>query len=280
MMKSNYKIAFRLRVLHSYFDKNICNCLFFKPAAETLQLQKRFGFYIRYELNGFDLYADSKVSLASLLSYINNTTLQISFNFEMGSLNSAFCNFTAMPTGCLGQMFFDSQSDANHFENDVLNLATDFIKQPASSITGRVSVHFNDILKFTTGKGYSDFCIQLKARKTQWQYFVINKSDIQFTNPVIKSNSRIEFDGPEKVTIQSGHEALLFSSGENLLQLSKTPQYKFALVDRIAAGSADAIKKSTDRVVFNGLPYPDPLRVNPVTINGSQQFSSPMYVFI
>jgi len=280
MTQTNHKMVFRVRVFHSYFEHNICNCLRFKPSPQTAQLQKRFGFNTRYEVNGFDFFADTNTSLTSLLQYINKATNQASFDFEIESINGAFPNFTEMPSGWLGQMRYDSKSAANYFEGDLLNLATDFGKQPATAITGTLSLQFDDILKYTTGKGYADFCIRLTARKTQWQYFVINKSDVQFTQPVIKDNGSIEFNGPEKVTIPSGQEALLFSSGANLLQLSRTPQYKFALVDRTAAGPTDAVKRSAERVLFKGLPQPDPSKINLVTINGSQQFSSPMYVFI
>src|SRR3954464_13684116 len=99
MTQSNHKIAFRVRVFHSYFENNICNCLRFKAGPKTLQLLTRFGFNIRYEPNGFDFFADTNASLGSLLNYISKATGQASFDFEIESANGAFTNFTEMPAG-------------------------------------------------------------------------------------------------------------------------------------------------------------------------------------
>lgn len=280
MTQSNYTIAFRVSVYHSYFESNVCNCLHFKPSVETEKLQKRFGFMIRNNINGFDFFSDSKFSLASLLPYIKISTNQASFDFEIESNDEAFSNFTEIPLDWRGQMHYNTNSASNYFENDVLVLGINLSEKMSSSTMGKLSVHFDDLLKYTAVKGYADLSIRLNARKTQWQYFVINKSSLSIINPVIKGNNGTVFNGPELVTIQSGEDALLFSSGENLLPLSRIPKYKFSLVDHITANETDTIKKITDRVIFKGLPNADPRRVSLVEINGIKQFLSPMYVFI
>jgi len=280
MIQSNYKIAFRVEVFHSYFENNVCNCLRFKPGNETLKLQKRFGFKLQSNSNGFDFYADSKTSLAAVLNYISMSTGQTYFDFDIESTNPAFSYFTELPVSWKGQLLYDSSSPLNQFDNGTLILGAAMSDLPGSLTAGKLSVHFDDLLRYTAGKGYADLCIYLNARNTQWQYFVINKSAVQFVNPVIKSNTAIEFDLPEMVTIPTGQKALLFSSGKNLIQLSKKPKYKFTLMDHAVPGTAEQIKRPAGRIIFKGLPNPDPQHIGIVNINGNQHVSSPMYVFI
>jgi len=68
---------------------------------------------------------------------------------------------------------------------------------------------------------------------------------------------------------------MLFSSGTNLLPLSEIPKYKFDLVNNSAAGDLSATKKlSTGKVVFKGLPNPDPGNTGIIVLNGQKQSSS------
>ena len=278
MIQSNYKIVFKVQVFHSYFENSFCNCLQFKPTNETMELLNRFGFKLRNYPNGFDLYTNSNNSLKSLFQYISNTTDQRVFDFDIESDNPGFNCFTNLPADWIGQILFDSSSPSNNFENGSLVLATGFSKKMTSLLTGKLSVQFDDILKYTGDKQYADLTIQFETRNTQWQYFIVNKSALHLTNLFIKGNN-IEFNEPENVTIQSGQQALMFSSGEHFLPLSKKPKYRFSLFEH-SAEETGTIKKAADKIIFKGLPNPDPLRINIADMNGKQHVSSPMYVFV
>lgn len=281
MNTGHYKVIFSVEVFHSYFDDNICNCLHFTPAAETLKLLNRFGFRIRNHINGFEFYCNSDQSFLIFQEYISSSTGQTEFAFEIGSDNPAFTYFTDLPSDWMGRLIYNSSDPSNLFENGSVSLVTRLSQKETGSLTGNLSVKFDDIVKYTHEKGSASFKIRLHARSTQWQYFIVNKSSVQLANPFIKgTNNSIEFDLPQKVSIQSGDEALMFSSGRNFLPLAKRSKYRFSLVDQLLPSGTDAIQRSRDRIIFKGLPDPDPMRINVVNVNGSKHVSSPMYVFV
>jgi hypothetical protein len=121
MIQSNFQIAFKVEVLHSYFEHDICNCVQFKPGVVTQKLLKRFDFKIRNKINGFDFFVNSKNSLSVLLKYIKDVTDQTFFDFEINSSHSKFNFFTDLPVNWVGQLNYDSQADLNVYEDDLRN---------------------------------------------------------------------------------------------------------------------------------------------------------------
>jgi len=279
MIQNNYKILFSLEVLHTYFENSICTCLQFIPDAPTSNLINRFGFNIRSNVNGFRFYRNTTKSISEILSYITTVTGLSYFNFKMVSTNREFTAFTDLPTGWLGQLLFDSQSYSNN--TGFVLLKENFSDQQDITGIGTINIHFEDILKYQLGKEVAAFQINFNARSTQWNYYVINRSAVQLNNPTITGKIQIDFEGPKNVTIQSGEAALLFSSGNTLLPLSETPKYMFDLVNNSRLNNEqESTKKSSGKIVFKGLPNPDPKQIGLTTINDKKQVISPMYVSI
>lgn len=280
MIQSNFQILFKVEVLHSYFDQNICPCLKFNPGSVTSKLLDRFDFKCRSKINGFDLYANSRASVTAFLNYITKATNQTYFDFGIVTTNSHFNFFTDLPVDWVGQLDFDSQAASNRYEGNAVQLSQGLSKNAGTSRLGNLILRFNDILKFQNNNGFTQFDIRFAARSTQWQYFVINKSSIQLDNPAI-GKTDMDFTGPENVFIESGQQALLFSSGDNLIPLSELPKYKFNLINKPASGGNETTRKiSAPKIIYTGLPNPDPGRIGMTRINGKNQVSSPMYVFI
>jgi len=100
-------------------------------------------------------------------------------------------------------------------------------------------------------------------------------------NPSITGKDGIAFTGPDKVILENGEPALLFSSGNTLLPLSNVPKYVFGLANAPIIINGGGVKKTgVTQTVFKGLPNPDPSRVGTVIIDGGSKVSSPMYVYI
>ncbi len=74
--------------------------------------------------------------------------------------------------------------------------------------------------------------------------------------------------------LESGQEALLFSSGAQNLFLSQVPKYQFNLVKQLEGTTAKPQK------IFVGLPSPDPLQLQVREDNGLKRVCSPMYVYV
>ncbi len=281
MIRSNFQIAFKVEVLHSYFEKNICNCLRFKPGAITARLLKRFDFRTRNKINGFDFYTNSRDTIAAFLQYIQTSTNQTFFDFEIENNNSNFHLFTELPVDWVGQLIYDSHADSGVYDGGVVQLGQNLSKNENPACIGNLTIHFDDIVKYSYDNGYAQFAITYKARSTQWQYFVINKSSVLLSNPAITGKTDIGFNAPEDVTIENGQQAILFSSGNNLIALSEVPNYKFDLVNRPALNGNDPPKKvSGPQMIFKGLPNPDPKRIGMVKLNNTNQVSSPIYVYV
>ena len=276
MIQSSYKMIFSLGVFHTYFESGICTCLHFSPASSSSALLRKFGFKMREQNNGFDLFCNTTGSLSSLFSYMAGAG-QDYFEFTMTSSNRAFPLFTELPSGGPGQLVFDSGSASNQFVNGAVLLSGSLLPMSVVTATGTLKIYFSDILKYQDAA----FEIRFTALATQWQYYIVNKSAAQLDNPSISGKPGVSFEGPENVTIPSGQQAMLFSSGTNLLSLSEVPKYKFDLVNNSPTGNSSPAKKiSGGKVIFKGLPNPDPGNTGFIMLNGKKQSSSPIYVYV
>jgi hypothetical protein len=274
MSTSNFQIVFNVEVSHSYFEQNVCKCLRFILGPVTGVLAKRFKMKIRKRVSGFDFYIDTRASLSSFLQYVGAATGQTYFDFEISATNPVFNFFTDAPAGWNGQRVYDSNSPLNERSGNIVQLIPSLVSGAKAPQVGRLQVHFSDIIN----QGYTQFTISYTARTTQWQYFIVNNSAVQLQNPLISGKTDISFTGPENVTIETGEQAMLFTSGENRIPLAEVPKYKFNLVNKPASGGGQAA--SSSQVIFRGLPNPDPIRIGTVMTGETVRVVSPMYVYV
>lgn len=276
MITSSYTRIFGLAVYHTYFENDVCTCLQFTPDAATSVLLSKYGFKMRTSVNGFDFFFNGRGSAADILDYVAKVTRQNYFEFTISSTNEAFLLFTDLSVDWLGQITFDSSSASNQNTNGTIVLAEQLEACSLASDPGVLRIYFADIL----ANDYPAYQIRLNARATQWQYYIVNKSAAVLDNPAISGKPSAGFNGPETVTIPTGQQAILFSSGD-LLPLSEVPKYKFDLVNNAASDIPSPSKKSTSgKLIFKGLPNPDPGNVGIVQINGKKQTASPIYVYL
>lgn len=275
MIRSNYQVAFSAEVLHSYFEKDVCRDMQFNSTPATDTLMKRFDCRLRHKINGFDFYTNTTQALTALLDYIQQVTGQAFFEFTIKSNHPHFSCFTELPVDWSGTITYDSGAAINTIDGNIIQLGAQLVNNSSSSPLGTLTVHFSDI----ANKGsYPQFRISFNARATQWQYFVVNRSAVVFDMPAI-GKTTVDFSGPQKVVIDSGEAALLFSSGDNLIPLSEIPKYKFDLINNPPEGET-ARKSKAAKILFKGLPNPDPKRVGIVNVKGQKQLSSPMYIYL
>jgi hypothetical protein len=144
-----------------------------------------------------------------------------------------------------------------------------------------LKISLSDILKYQNKDGALQMQIEYTARATQWQYYIINRSLVKLDNPAVTGKSDIAFEGPANVTIATGQAALLFTSGKNLIPLSECPKYKFDLVNSSGATQDNGSRsKKAGKIIFKGLPHPQPGRFGSLIVNGKGQVSSPIYLYI
>jgi hypothetical protein len=277
MSLSSYRIAFSLNVYHTYFQNDVCTCVQFNPTTTTCTVLNKYGFKMRERINGFDFFFNTSETTTGILDYITKVTGQNYFEFTMTSTNGSFPLFTDISTDRLGQLLYDSQSKSNQTTNGVVVLSQNISPSTFTSEVGRVKIYYSDI----SANGEPVFEIRLNARSTQWQYYVVNKSSVPLDSPAITGKPLVRFEDPVTVTIPSGQSAIMFSSGNILLPLSEVPKYKFDLVNSSPDSSTSSLKKTAgSKVIFKGLPNPDPSNTRATILNGKKEATSLIYIYV
>ena len=70
------------------------------------------------------------------------------------------------------------------------------------------------------------------------------------------------------------------SEADSLLTLREVPVYKFKLIDASGRSSANSSNPIPGKVVFNGLPNPNPSQIGISELDGTQVPTSPMYIYV
>ncbi|MFT3795833.1 hypothetical protein [Flavobacterium sp.] len=277
MIENRLHIILSLRAFHTYFEDGNCNCLSFQPTAKTKELFQRFGLVVRKQANGFDLYT-AKDDFNAYAKYIQNTTGQTHFEFEIHNRDTHFRALTELPLDQIELLYYDTAMGTNNTDGKCL-LRPDFRPQTAENVLGRLRIGFSDLARLSDDTNRCTFEIRFEARATQWQYYIINHSAMPMENPAVKGKSGVSFGQAATVVMPNGESALLFSSGETLLALSEVPQQTFDLVNQFKRNNASG-KNTSAKILIKGLPHPKPSRLVVVDFNGVQHASSPMYVYV
>lgn len=272
-------MLFKVSIFHSYFENGYCNCLYVNFKPSTSFLLKRFGFRLKNTANGVEFYANS-ANVADLLPYVSRATGLTSFDFDLITTNDCFNYFTDLPLNWMGQLEYDSQSELNLQEQNAITLIPNLNELGYQPILGSLCIHFDQLMSSANQSTALQFAIDYKARATQWQYYIINKSAMKLLNPQITGKSGIKFEGPQNITIETGEQAMLFSSTENLISSSGFPTYKFDLVDAPLPYENDGMNSSIiAKRIVKGLPAPRITRVGNLKVE-TKLVSSPMYVYV
>jgi hypothetical protein len=279
MKHSIYNSLFKVAIFHTYFENGQCNCLSVNLKPATSFLLKRFGFMVKNTTNGIEFYSNSS-DVAALLPYVSQATGLTSFDFELVSNNDYFNYFTDLPMDWIGQLEYDSQGKLNKQEQNVITLVPKLNASVYQPIVGSLSIHFDELIKNNDQRVPLQFTISYKARATQWQYFIINKSAIKLVNPKIIGKSGIKFEGPQNITIENGEQAMLFSSTQDLIALSVLPAHKFDLIDAPLLNENEEINKNAMvKTIVKGLPTPQAERIASIKVE-TKLVLSPMYVYV
>ena len=272
-MINNFTTICQLQVFHTYYENNICNGLLYQATPNTQDIFKRYGFTMIPEINGFRLLSSQNQPISQLLNYISSIASIHSFEFEVQPTDQNFFLFTQnIPVTELGTLSFNS-NNTNTTEN-TLSLTPQFIPKTESNSAINISIQFQDLIKLNNQDQNVNYTIHLKARNTQWSYYIINQNKHYFSNLSIQSNSDIQFDKKTNVKLPNGQKAILFSSKSYSIPLSKIPKHQFDLVDK----QSTKLKKTI--TVFKGLPTPTPDNIKLDQSKETTLVSSLMYVYV
>lgn len=268
-MTSQLSLLFSITITHTYYEDRICKELQYKPSVATQNLFDTYNLHIHKTTTGFSLYAATTQEVKDFLNAIKTTEAETSFSFEVVSLNPSFTVYTPYPISERG--YFSFTIPAN---GDTTALERTFVSDAASTISFKITIDFDAIIRFRESGNNPNYNIEFESRKTQWRYYIITNSRQQFEKLSIQSNSDIQFEGPTEVTLQNGQNAHMFSSSSLLLALKEIPEYAFDLLSISENFGTPA------KVIFKGLPMANPNTIEAYTEEDSIQVFSPLYIYI
>ncbi|QHI37218.1 hypothetical protein IMCC3317_25960 [Kordia antarctica] len=271
-MTTSYTSLFRVTVAHSYYASGNCECLHYKASSETQLLIDKYGFIMKATATGFEMYATSNQSIENYVNYISQVSGNTAFAFAGITSDQNFYNFTDVPINELGVLSFASNNTENVVTNETIQLAETFSTDTTSQEAISITIQFEDIIRFRRMNSEVLFDIQLKARETQWKYYVINNSNQEYNQLNIQSENNIQFSAPTEVTLQNGQNAVLFSSETTKIPLKNVVVYNFNLTN-----TKSTIAGERTETIIKGLPIPNPQNLQ---VNNDHTIASLVYLYI
>jgi hypothetical protein len=267
-----YTSLFKITVAHSYYASGICECLHYKASADTQTLMDKYGFALKVTTKGFQVYTTTHQSVENYLNYITQVSENTAFAFAGITSDQNFYNFTNVPIDQLGVPTYTSTNTENVATNETIQLAETFVTNTTTQEAVSITITFDDLIRLHKTSNNVQFNIQMNARETQWNYYVINNSNQEFKQLAIQSNNEIQFSEPTAVTLQNGQNALLFSSETTKIPLKNTVQNTFNLIN-----TKSTLTGERTETIIKGLPIPNPQNLQ---VNNDHTIASLVYLYI
>lgn len=275
MITSFKKIA-QLYISHGYFQDNAFSGLIIGFSSETQQMADRFGIKLNVENGVAGLFSSSDQQLSDFFIGVETSMRRDYFDIILSVQDDQFYQITELPYGWTGSILYKS-NDTRIDESNVLNPV--YSTETLTDGFAKVRLYFSDIIVQGAPK-LSPFVVHFEPKKTQWRYYIINRSAIKLINPQIKSKAGFEFEGPTEAVLPNGDSALLFSSGDNAFTLQEVPSMINQLNDIIPQPIGNGRNVTQTKVIFQGLPNPDPINVMVLEREDKLFSASPMYIYI
>ncbi|MEM6719501.1 MAG: hypothetical protein AAF611_09315 [Bacteroidota bacterium] len=272
-MNMTYTSLFKVSVAHSYYASNVCECLLYEVSPETASLLTKYGMVLRKEQSGFEMYTTTSQSMETYLKYITQVSGQTAFEFLGVTTDQNFYNFTDIPMDEIGVLTYESDQIDSATSNASIQLQETFIKAATAQHAVSITIKFDDIIRLQKKANQIAFSIQLKARETQWKYYIVNNSNQEYNQLEIQStDANIGFSTSTEATLQNGQNALLFTSTTNKIPLKNEVTYQFNLIN-----TKKTIAGERKEIIIKGLPIPNPQNLQ---IQNDHTIASLMYVYI
>ena len=277
-MSAHYIPLVGLRFFHSWYAGGVLRDFSVQPNAATTRLMKQFQLISRSNGNAFGLYclANKPRLLKSLRAAMNRQPLVL----ELHAQAAGFYAFTELPMHYRGPLVFDSRQTSGPSSAPVLMLQTPTAPPPESS-TAVISLWDDALFDAGGAPRNREYRIELEARKTQWRYYVVNRSRTRLANSAVQSSNGLVFDTPVPQELPTGEQALMYSSGANLLAYAERPQNHFNLViNNAPEKQAKHAAATGSRILLAGLPIPSFTQLNSMLTQGDQAACSAVYLYV
>ena len=272
---------FSITFLHSYFTSNVLDGCQLQTDKNTQEMVNRFRLTTKMVDGTFSLYVDAGLDVVKTVQYLYAMLGDQPFIFYLVYRADEFFAITDVPLGWVGQLELSSKDILQKKSEDV-SLTMSLRLSPRSifkdNVIGVVKIYPEDLLTVSTTENIH-YCVSFSARKAQWIYYVINRSQIKLKNPVITDQKNTKFIGPEEMVLSNGESALCFNSGDQLFAMKNNPGERFNLVDRLTP-LMQADSRVVEHCLIKGLPTPKDDQMNIKKVDGSQHAFFAMHVYL
>lgn len=272
---------FKIEFLHNYFSSGAFNGCQLRADSATQEIINRFRLTTRMAGGVFSLYTNSAADPSGTVKYLQEVLNGQSLNFHLFYSANGFTAMTGLPLNWVGQLQFSSKVVAQDDENKLAKTLVPELSARSvfkDDVVALVKIYPEDLLGPNVKKLH--YRVSLDARKAHWIYYVINRSQIKLKSPMITNQRKIQFMGPDEITLENGEPALCFNSGKLQFPMQKNPQEIFNLIDRVTP-LIHTDSRTIERCLIRGLPTPqDDQLLNVKQLDGSQYAFFAMHVYL
>lgn len=247
--------------------------MLYDTTTETKNVCNKYGLVLQKTQNGFELYSTTNQSIETYLNYISQVSGQTAFEFLGTTTDQNFYNFTNIPINELGVLTYESDQTVQNTSNIPIQLKETFVQEVSTQNALKITLKFEDIIRFYKTNNPIEYSIELQARETQWMYYIINNSNQAYNQLEIQStDENIQFTATAEIILQNGDKALPFASQTTKIPLKNEVTYTLNLIN-----TKKNIAGERKEIVIKGLPIPNPKNLQ---IQNDHTIASSIYVYI
>ena len=253
MTNQSYKELFSIALFHTYYKDRKFRDVNFSINKVTSPLLAHYGLKVIIRESSLSIITNVEGSVLDLLNTIIEANNVEYFVFDMTVSNvNSFVYTAELPVNEVVQMHHSNTLSSA--EDNKLVLFNNTSMESHEGLFGQVYIKLDQLKEDLRNDSPVQYEIHYAARKTQWRYYFINRSNLNLSGAQIQNSQGFTFNGPENTQLGNGQMALLFTSNE-LLPFMEFDDFKSNLV---------VVSDDSTRTIFKGLPIPDP---NNITIS-------------
>jgi hypothetical protein len=286
-------ILMQIFLFHQYYDDGAMHNMCLQPDRETLGFFDRYRLIARQSQGVYALHYFGPGTPRTFAQRLINLMDGRPWVFNLISSKDNFTIITDLPVNWCGQLQYSSKSPASIPEptqgqqqsselSQTIELAMQLQRRTIAqaSVAGQIVIFPQDLLTADGKMRRPSFSIKMKARLTQWRYYIFNYSQRKIAKLEINNAQGFVFDQPNLITFKNGEQALLFSSGEHSFALSETVKSPFNLFNLMPADHEQSLHPGSNlKQLITCLPIPKTDSLSIQVRDGHQYVYSPMYVY-
>jgi hypothetical protein len=180
----HYKQLFELRIIHEYYQNQICPDFRLEPTAECQHILSGYRLIIKNQVNGIVVIAPVDSESKPWIELAEN----LQFSFILKLKNEEFIDFTELDWKPVNNVIYQF-TNKNHIEvSDLETNKTKFSdrKLPkGKNIFGIVDIYHSSS-KFQLLDSGGEYKITFKAKKQRWYYYLLADREINGDEFLIK----------------------------------------------------------------------------------------------